>query len=145
MNDTIDDVCLSPGETTPPPLEEDIPIHINSQEHMTDDSMSMKPDSKQGSGYYIQKDAMILSEPTLTRHATPLPTDLVKTDTAEMVSTLNAIQEGVSDVDEENKVDDKNLEAILLNTPYGGKKGQAIAQALEFSSSVAEELKTGVE
>lgn len=127
MNDTTEDISLSPGETTPPPVEED-----------TSMPMSAKLEARQGSGYYIQKDALVLPESTLTRHATPLPTDLIKTEKTEVESTLNAIQE-------EKDNEDKNLEAILLNTPYGGKKGQAIAQALEFSSSITEEQKENVE
>lgn len=138
VNDVVDDFSpMSPGETTPPLI--DVAQEANLKEDSEDHRIlavgeDTKP-SKQAAGYYIQKDAMVVSEVSLTRHATPLPSDLMVSDQGAKEPTLVAIQE-------EGLERGENLEEILLSTPYGGKKGQAIAQALEFSSSVEEELKS---
>ena len=142
VNDTVDDLPLSPGEIPPPPLEDSASNEAMSQEHGMDDSTdNVKMEANLATGYYIQKDALVVPGSSLTRHATPLPNEMVNTEKSEMTSTLDAIHEGAGELEEQKTDGDQNLEAILLNTPYGGKKGQAIAQALEFSSAIAEELK----
>ena len=148
VNDVVDDLPLSPGETTPPPLEENASADCNKshEKNEADDSIpSVKMETTLATGYYIHKDAMIVPGSTLTRHATPLPNEMINADKVEMTSTLDAIHEAAGELDEQKTEENHSLEAILLNTPYGGKKGQAIAQALEFSSAIAEEPNEGVE
>lgn len=63
---------------------------------------------------------------------TPIPSNVASPVVhVEHVNPMKAVQE-MSDESDSNGA----LEEILLNTPYGGKKGQAIAEALEFSSTI---------
>jgi hypothetical protein len=99
----------------------------------------------------------------LQRHATPVPGDLsmqksIRKDSSLLVihETLSlpnddheheldvdaganggVIQDGVVDVNKTGAVEDDGrgeLEDMLLNTPYGGRKGQSIADAKDFAA-----------